>query len=202
MKTAVVILNYNGEAVLRQFLPSVVKFTTASDVSIIVADNASADGSLSLLEETFPEIQVIKLEKNFGFAEGYNKALAQVDADYYVLLNSDVEVTEGWIEPLLAFMNSHPDVAAVQPKILKYAATPAKGGNDCPSFEYAGASGGFIDKYGYPYCRGRIFSAVEHDEGQYDDPVEVHWASGACFMIRAADYKAADGMDGRFLEHN
>ncbi len=199
MKTAVVILNWNGETVMRRFLPSVVRHTLAPDVSVMVADNASTDGSLRLLEEDFPAVGIIRLDKNYGFAEGYNRALAQVEADYFVLLNSDVEVYEGWLSPLIAFLDNHPDVAAVQPKILKYKSSDAESAYD--SFEYAGAAGGFIDKYGYPFCRGRLLDVVEDDNGQYNEPMETDWASGACLVIRAEDYKSSGGLDARFFAH-
>ncbi len=198
MKTAVVILNWNGEAVLRRFLPSVVAHSAGSDVSVIVADNASTDGSLRLLEEKFPSVRVIRLSENYGFAEGYNRALEQVDADCFVLLNSDVEVSRGWLAPLTAFLEKHPDVAAVQPKILKY---DLAGKGKTNNFEYAGASGGFIDKFGYPYCRGRLYGSVETDCGQYDEPMEIDWATGACMAVRAEDYLAAGGLDGNFFAH-
>ncbi len=193
MKTAVVILNWNGVAMLRKFLPTAVRYTNSPDVQVIVADNASTDASLKVLKDEFPEVPVIVLEKNWGFADGYNKALAQIEAEYFVLLNSDVEVTENWLRPLEEYMDEHSEVAAVQPKLLKY-------GNKA-SFEYAGAAGGFVDKYGYPYCRGRIFDVVETDNGQYDKPLEVHWATGACLMIRAKDYAETGGLDARFFAH-
>ena len=158
-KVAVVILNYNGISMLEKVLPSVVAFSPEADV--IVADNASSDGSLEFLKTNYPSIRVIVLDRNYGFADGYNKALAQVDAEYYILLNSDVEVTEGWIAPLLSFMDDNRAVVACQPKLLAY--------KDKSSFEYAGASGGFIDRYGYPFCRGRVFDTIEKDCGQYND---------------------------------
>ncbi len=196
MKTAVVILNWNGATLLRRFLPSVVKHSVGQDACVVVADNASTDSSLELLREEFPMVEVIALDQNYGFAEGYNRALEQVEADYFVLLNSDVEVSHGWLGPLIDFMEAHEDVAVVQPKLLKY-------GDNGPTsaFEYAGACGGFIDMYGYPYCRGRVMDTVEEDVGQYDAPMEVHWASGACLVVRATDYKAAGGMDARFFAH-
>ncbi len=196
MKTAVVILNWNGAELLKRFLPSVVAHTQGEDVSVVVADNASTDSSLTVLHEEFPMVRVIVLDKNYGFAEGYNRALAQIVADYFVLLNSDVAVDEGWLRPLTDHLDTHEDVAIVQPKILKY-------GDEGPTstFEYAGASGGFIDKYGYPYCRGRVMDTVEEDAGQYDAPMEIHWATGACLAVRATDYKAVGGMDARFFAH-
>ncbi len=199
-KVAVVILNWNGASMLRHFLPSVVEHTAAHDVSIIVADNGSTDDSLQFLADAFPQVMVITLPENYGFAEGYNRALAQVDADYFLLLNSDVLVSEGWLTPLLTFIENHPDVAAVQPKILKYVLSPT-GGEPSSTFEYAGAAGGYIDRYGYPYCRGRLLDTIEEDKGQYDDAAEVDWASGACLLIRAADYRAMGGMDAQFFAH-
>ncbi len=190
--TAIVILNWNGQRMLAEYLPSVIQHSEGAKV--VVADNASTDGSIAFLREHFPEVRVLVLEKNWGFAGGYNKALAQVDADYYMLLNSDVEVTAGWLQPLVAFMDRHPEAAACQPKLRAVA--------DRGSFEYAGASGGFIDRLGYPFCRGRIFDTVERDEGQYDSVEEVFWTTGACMLIRSADYHAVGGLDARFFAHN
>lgn len=192
-KVAIVILNWNGQKMLAKFLPNVIEYSR-QDAEIWVADNSSSDGSMHLLETQFPQIKTIVLEQNFGFAEGYNRALRQIEADYYVLLNSDVEVSHHWLTPLIEFMDSHPQVAACQPKLLaEY---------DKDSFEYAGACGGFLDKYGYPFCRGRIFGMVERDNGQYDYQQEILWATGACMMIRSADYWKAGGLDGRFFAHN
>ena len=193
MKTAVVILNYNGAALMEEFLPSVVHSVNEMDAEVIVADNASTDSSLEFLKKNYPNVRVIALDKNYGFAEGYNKALAQVDAEYFVLLNSDVEVDAEWLKPLEFFMDNNPDVAACQPKILYQ-----KNDN---YFEYAGAAGGFIDKYGYPFCRGRIFNYVEPDVGQYDEQKDVFWSSGACLFIRKADYMNVGGLDGDFFAH-
>lgn len=193
MKTAVVILNWNGQAMMERYLPTVVKYTEA-DATVIVADNASTDGSLELLRQSFPSVGVVVLDKNYGFAEGYNRALQQVEADYYVLLNSDVEVTDGWLRPMIDYLDTHPQVAACQPKLLAVA--------DKASFEYAGACGGYIDKYGYPFCRGRVFDTVEKDHGQYDTAVEVAWTTGACMVVRSSDYWSAGGLDGRFFAHN
>lgn len=192
-KVAIVILNWNGAAMLKRFLPTVVE-RSGSRAEVVVADNASGDDSLELLKSDFPSVRIIELDRNYGFAEGYNRALQQVSADYYVLLNSDVEVTEGWADSLLAFMETHPEVAACQPKLLA--------AYDHSQFEYAGASGGFLDRYGYPFCRGRVFDTVERDHGQYDDECEVMWATGACLMIRRTDYWQAGGLDGRFFAHN
>ena len=192
-KVAIVILNWNGQKMLAKFLPNVIEYSR-QDAEIWVADNSSSDGSMHLLETQFPQVKTIVLEQNFGFAEGYNRALRQIEADYYVLLNSDVEVSHHWLTPLIEFMDSHPQVAACQPKLLaEY---------DKDSFEYAGACGGFLDKYGYPFCRGRIFGTVECDNGQYDYQQEILWATGACMMIRSADYWKAGGLDGRFFAHN
>ena len=190
-RIAVVILNFNGAEMLRAFLPSVVDYSPEAEV--IVADNCSTDASAQVMREEFPTVRYIQLEKNYGFADGYNRALAQVEAEYFLLLNSDVEVTQGWLAPMLEYMDSHPDVAACQPKLLSY--------KNKKEFEYAGACGGFIDKYGYPYCRGRIFDTVEKDKGQYDSVAELFWATGAALMIRAEDYRAAGGLDGTFFAH-
>lgn len=192
-KTAIVILNWNGEAMLRRFLPGVLEYSRKEAV-VYVADNASTDNSLEMLRRHFPEVRVIVLGKNWGFAEGYNKALEQIDAEYYVLLNSDVEVSHHWLTALTGFMDSRPDVAACQPKLLSE--------KDRDAFEYAGACGGFIDRYGYPFCRGRIFGTVEDDTGQYDYETEILWATGACMMIRASDFRQSGGFDSRFFAHN
>ena len=190
-KVAVVILNYNGSRMLREFLPSVIEYS--KEALVAVADNGSADDSLQVLQSEFPQVRLLQLGCNYGFAEGYNKALELVDAEYFVLLNSDVEVTPGWLVPLLDFMESHPEAAACQPKILSY--------HNKTLFEYAGASGGFIDRYGYPFCRGRVFDTVEEDKGQYDDACRVFWATGAAMMVRSRAYKDAGGLDGRFFAH-
>ena len=193
-KVAIVILNWNGEKMLKKYLPSVLEYSAEDGGVVYVADNASTDGSMLMLKERFPQVHTIQLEKNWGFAEGYNKALEQVDAELYVLLNSDVEVTHHWLSPLVEYMDNHSEVAFCQPKLLSE--------QDKNSFEYAGAAGGYIDKYGYPFCRGRIFNTVEDDNGQYDYTTEVLWATGACLMIRAQDYWKAGGLDGRFFAHN
>lgn len=192
MSTAIVILNWNGGQMLLKYLPSVISHSYGA--TIFVADNASTDDSLLILEKEFPSVKVIILDKNFGFAEGYNNALKEISSEYYLLLNSDVEVTSGWLRPLQIFMETHPDVAACQPKVRSIL--------NPDMFEYSGACGGYIDRYGYPYCRGRIFSTVEHDDGQYDEPAEIHWASGAALMIRSSDYWNAGGFDSRFFAHN
>ena len=189
---AIVILNWNGSAMMKRYLPSVIKYS--GDAEVIVADNASTDDSLQMLAKEFPSVRTIVLDRNWGFADGYNKALKQVDAEYYLLLNSDVRVEQGWLDAMMDYMRENHDVAACQPKLLSDVA-PKK-------FEYAGASGGFIDAYGYPYCRGRVFDTVEKDNGQYDTVMEVLWATGACLLIRSADYWSAGGLDGRFFAHN
>ncbi len=188
---AVVILNYNGAEMLRTFLPSAVAYSPQAEV--IVADNCSTDDSVQVMREEFPDVKLICLAKNHGFADGYNLALAQVEAEYFLLLNSDVEVTEDWLVPMLEYMNANPDVAACQPKLLSY-----KNKNE---FEYAGACGGFIDRYGYPFCRGRIFDTVECDSAQYDSVADLFWATGAALMVRSDDYRAAGGLDGSFFAH-
>ena len=197
MKVAVVILNWNGESMLRQFLPSVVEHSVLpeplGEAVVYVADNGSTDGSLALLAEEFPMVRTIVFSENYGFADGYNKAFEQIDAEYAVLLNSDVEVTSGWLVPLVEYMDAHPAVAACQPKLMAY--------HKKEEFEYAGAMGGYLDRYGYPYCRGRIFDTVEQDYGQYDTDVPLLWATGACFVVRLAIYKEVGGLDGRFFAH-
>ncbi|GHT10196.1 glycosyl transferase [Bacteroidia bacterium] len=192
-KVAVVILNWNGQKLLEQFLPALLKYTPGETAEIIVADNGSTDSSLSFLETHYPEIGRIVLDKNYGFAEGYNQALAQLSNEYVVLLNSDVEVSENWLTTAIDYLEIHPETAALQPKILAF--------NDKSAFEYAGAAGGFMDMYGYPFCRGRIFTTIEKDNGQYDNPIEVLWASGACLFIRLKDYREAGGLDKYFFAH-
>lgn len=193
MKTSVVILNWNGAEMLRRFLPSVIAYSQGEGVEICVADNASSDNSCEVIEREFPEVRLIRLSENYGFAEGYNRALQQIDAEYVVLLNSDVEVTSGWLEPMTDYLDKHPQVAACQPKLLSF--------QEKSCFEYAGAAGGFIDKYGYPFCRGRIFDVVESDRGQYDDIIPVFWATGAALLIRLQVYCEVGGLDGRFFAH-
>lgn len=193
MRVAIVILNWNGRTMLEKYLPSVVRFSQ-EEAEVIIADNASTDDSLEWLEQNFPHIRTIVLDKNYGFAGGYNMALKQVESEYYILLNSDVEVTHHWLSPLIEQMDAHKEIAACQPKLL---AMHNKG-----VFEYAGAAGGFLDKYGYPYCRGRIFDTIEQDLGQYDSNLEIFWATGACLMIRSKDYWAVGGLDERFFAHN
>ena len=190
--TAVVILNWNGKNFLEQFLPSLIEHTK-SDVEIVVADNASTDDSISFLTINYPDIRVIRNPQNDGFARGYNLALKQVKADYYVLLNSDVEVTENWLEPIISLMEQDEKIGACQPKIRSY--------HHRNSFEYAGAAGGYIDEYGYPFCRGRLFLTVEEDHGQYDDTVEISWASGACLFLRSDLFHQLGGLDEDFFAH-
>lgn len=190
-KLAVVILNYNGRHLLEKFLPSVIAHTP---YRVVVADNCSTDDSLSFLAGHFPEVSIIALSENFGFARGYNEALKQVvDAEYYILLNSDIEATPAWVEPLLTLLEQNPEIAACQPKILSY--------HQKNKFEYAGGAGGFIDFLGFPFCRGRIFSTIEDDNGQYDDAVPVFWASGACLCIRSSVYHHLGGLDSDFFAH-
>jgi GT2 family glycosyltransferase len=190
-KTAVVILNYNGEKFLRQFLPSVIQHS--GDAAVVVADNRSTDKSLSVLQEQFPTVRVIELEQNYGYCGGYNRALRQVNAEYFVLLNSDIEVTPDWLEPMEQLLTRNPNIQAVQPKVLAY--------HSKHLFEYAGAAGGFIDTLGYPFCRGRLFNHVETDKGQYNDEREVFWATGACLMIRSSNYLKLGGLDEDFFAH-
>ena len=190
---AVVILNWNGCEMLRQFLPSVVRYSEEDGGVVYVADNGSTDDSVEMLCREFPTVHLILLEENLGFAEGYNRALKEVHEEYVVLLNSDVEVTPHWLLPLSSYLDAHPEVAACQPK-LRSQRVPER-------FEYAGAAGGFIDCYGYPFCRGRLMQSVEVDNGQYDTIVPIFWASGAALFIRRADYEAVGGLDGRFFAH-
>lgn len=192
-KLSIVILNWNGAAMLREFLPSVLAHSALEGVEVCVADNASTDESLEVMRQEFPDVRLILLDKNYGFAEGYNRALSEVDAEYSLLLNSDVEVTAGWLPPMLDYMDTHPEVAACQPKIRSY--------HRRNEFEHAGACGGFMDKYGYPFCRGRMMDTVEEDRGQYDTITPVLWATGAALLVRSADYREAGGLDARFFAH-
>lgn len=192
MKIAVVILNWNGKQMLERFLPSVTANTTG-DAEVIIADNGSTDDSIDFLRANYPQLRLILLDKNYGFADGYNKSLAQIEADCYVLLNDDVEVTPGWTEPVAAQMEADPQMAICQPKLLMY--------DQRDTFEYAGGAGGFIDKYGYPFCRGRIFTTLEQDHGQYDDAREIFWASGAAMFVRADVWRQLGGLDGEFFAH-
>ena len=188
---AIVILNWNGAAFLRRFLPGVLAH--AEGARVIVADNASTDDSVELLACEFPLVELLLLDRNLGFCEGYNQALAQVDSAFFVLLNSDVEVTLGWLRPLRALLESSPRIAAVQPKILAHA--------DPTTFEYAGAGGGYLDRLAYPFCRGRLFDTLEKDRGQYDDPRPVAWASGACLLVRRSAWQALGGLEPAFFAH-
>lgn len=192
-KVSIVILNWNGEEMLRTFLPSVLFCSMGQDVEVCVADNGSTDGSCELVSREFPAVRLIQLDQNYGFAEGYNRALEEVEAEYVVLLNSDVEVTPDWLKPLVEFMDAHPEVGACQPKILSQ--------RNREYFEYAGAAGGFIDKLGYPFCRGRIFEQIEKDNGQYDTELPIFWATGAALFIRQQVYHKVGGLDGRFFAH-
>jgi len=192
-KTAIVILNWNGKKYLEQFLPSVIKYSQSEENKVFVADNGSTDDSVSFLKENFPEINLILFNKNYGFTGGYNKALQQIEAEYFVLLNSDVEVSENWINPVVSLMDTDKKIAAAVPKILAY--------HNKKQFEYAGASGGFIDKFGYPFCRGRILSKTEEDKGQYDTVRDIFWASGAAMFVRADLYKEFGGLDDDFFAH-
>lgn len=192
-KVSVVILNWNGVEMLRHFLPGVVEHSEADGVEVCVADNDSSDESVTWIRTACPTVRLIQLDKNYGFAEGYNRALQQVEAEYVVLLNNDVEVTPHWLEPLMEYLDKHPEVAACQPKLLSE--------RNREYFEYAGAAGGYIDYYGYPFCRGRIFEVVEKDMGQYDTVQPIFWASGAALFIRLKDYQEVGGLDDRFFAH-
>ena len=217
-RTAVIILNWNGRAMLERFMPSVVQHTAAD---VIVADNGSTDDSVEFMREHYPDVQLVLLDKNYGFADGYNRAIAALSSelgvqsselsvdcdnnselrtpnsklnyDYYVLLNSDVECTPGWVEPVVAMMEQQANIAVVQPKLLMY--------DQRDTFEYAGGAGGFIDSYGYPFCRGRLFSTLEKDHGQYDNACDVFWATGAAMFVRAAVWHELGGLDGDFFAH-
>ena len=193
MKSAVVILNWNGKGFLQKYLPVLLEYTPPEYGEVIVADNGSTDGSVEFLKKEYPDTRLIAFDKNYGFTGGYNRAFKEIDAEYYILINSDIRVTDGWIEHLIDFMDSHPDAGICMPKILSEA-EPRK-------FEYAGACGGFIDRYGYPFCRGRILSEIEEDNGQYDTPMEIFWASGACMAVRSSIYKQLYGLDELFFAH-
>ncbi len=193
-KLGVIILNWNGRGLLEKFIPAASKFTISDQADLIVADNGSTDDSVEWLRRNHPEVRIISFEKNHGFAEGYNRAIELAEYEYVTLLNSDVEVTEGWWQPILSFLENNPDVGAVQPKILSY--------SDKSSFEYAGAAGGYLDSLGYPYCRGRLFDVVEKDHGQYDGPpADVAWASGACLTMPREVYRRLGGLDPEFFAH-
>lgn len=192
MKVATVILNWNGKHLLEQFLPKILAYS-ADYAETWLADNNSTDDSVSFVKTNFPEVKIIQLERNMGYAGGYNAALQQIDADYFILLNSDIEVTPHWIEPIIELLEQDPEIAAAQPKIKDF--------KHRLRFEYAGAAGGFIDKLGYPFCRGRIFEKLEIDKGQFDDTCEVFWASGACMFVRAQLFKECGGFDESFFAH-
>jgi GT2 family glycosyltransferase len=191
-KIAVVILNWNGKNFLDDLLPTLVQHTPP-EVDIVVGDNASSDNSVEFLKQNYPQIQIIQNDKNYGFAEGYNRVLYKVKADYFVLLNSDVEVTPNWIEPVIDMMEADDDIAICQPKLLSF--------YNRDTFEYAGGAGGYIDKYGYPFCRGRLFTTLEKDNGQYDDACEIFWATGAAMFVKAKVWKQLGGLDGDFFAH-
>jgi GT2 family glycosyltransferase len=193
IKTAVVILNWNGLGFLKRFLGNVVRQSYGNNTIVFVADNNSDDGSVEWVKSNLPEITLVSLDKNYGFAGGYNRALSRIEAKYYILLNSDIEVTPGWTVPLINFLENNPDAASCQPKILSYA--------ERDRFEHAGAAGGFIDKYGFPFCRGRILNKTEKDSGQYDDMTEIFWSSGACMAVRAEYWKRFGGFDDDFFAH-
>lgn len=192
MKVAVVILNWNGKQLLEQFLPSIVQFSTEL-AEVYLADNASSDDSVSFVKEQFPSVKIVENTTNGGYAKGYNDALDSIDADIYCLINSDVEVTKDWLVPVLEVFEKEPNTAIIQPKLLDY--------KDKTKFEYAGAGGGFVDLYGYPYCRGRVFNHLEKDQGQFDDITEIFWASGACFFIRSEIYDGLNGFDEDYFAH-
>lgn len=191
MKIAIVILNWNGQKLLEQFLPSIIEYS--KEATIYIADNASTDNSISFVKEKFPSISIIENKGNYGYAKGYNEALHFVEEDIYALVNSDIEVTENWLQPILSLFDNEAQTAIVQPKILDFKSKT--------HFEYAGAGGGFIDKYGYPFCRGRLFDTIEKDLGQYDDTTNIFWASGACFFIRKEVYHELNGFDADFFAH-
>lgn len=191
IKTAVVVLNWNGKAWLEKFLPTLVVYS--KEATVFVADNASTDDSVSFLQDNFPSVKVIINSTNAGYAKGYNNALNEIDAEYYVLINSDIEVTDGWLTPIIALMDVDKKIAACQPKVLDYI--------NRTQFEYAGASGGYIDNLGYPFCRGRIFDYLEEDKGQYNDATEVFWATGACLFVRAKRFNEIGGFDADFFAH-
>lgn len=193
IKTAIVILNWNGKKFLSQFLPYLIQNTQNTDSEIIIADNNSTDDSIEFLNTNYPTIRQVILDKNYGFAGGYNRALNQIEAKYFVLLNSDIEVTPDWLNPLIQLLDTDTQIAAVMPKILSI--------KNKTQFEYAGAAGGFIDKYGYPFCRGRIIGTVENDNGQYNDIKEIFWATGACMVVRAELFKKYNGFDDDFFAH-
>lgn len=191
MKTAIALLNWNGKNWLKKFLPGVIAHSSVADIYVI--DNASTDDSVAYLRENFPQVTIIQNNENTGFASGYNLGLMHIEADIYCLLNTDVEVSPNWLEPVLTLFKSDPDIAAIQPKVLDF--------NRRNYFEFAGAAGGFIDNLGYPYCRGRVFDKIEEDKGQYNDEIEIFWASGCCLFIRSEDFWKQNGFDERFFAH-
>ena len=193
MKTAVVILNYNTRQYLERFLPGLIASCEGLDAQVVVADNCSSDDSVAFMQTAYPDVPLIALDRNYGFTGGYNRALSMLEAEYYVLINSDIEVPEGWLAPLVAWMDGHPACGACGPKLRAYAQRT--------SFEYAGAAGGLLDRYGYPFCRGRIMQKLEEDHGQYDNPGPVLWISGACLLVRSSVWKALGGLDERFFAH-
>ena len=194
MKTAVVILNYNTEGFLRAFLPRLISSVEKVDgAEVIVADNDSSDDSLAVLKDMFPQIRRIEFDRNYGFTGGYNKAFEDIDCEYFVLINSDIEVTEDWLQPLVDWMDAHPECGGCAPKLHSW--------QEREKFEYAGAAGGYIDKFGYPFCRGRVLKRLQTDVGQYDSPADVFWATGACLMVRSSIYKKLGGLDDRFFAH-
>ena len=186
-------MNWNTAEFLRRFLPALLESVRGLDAEVVVADNASGDASVEVLRTEFPGVRTIALEENYGFTGGYNRALREVEAEYYVLLNSDVEVPQGWLEPLVDWMDSHPECGACGPKLLCW--------DERDRFEYAGAAGGYIDRFGFPFCRGRVLSRTEKDRGQYDSPAQVLWVSGACMMVRSALWREFGGLDERFFAH-
>ena len=194
MKTAVVILNWNTEGFLREFLPGLIRSVEKIEgAEVVVADNASTDGSMDVMRNEFPQVKTLLFEKNLGFTGGYNKAFEQIDSEYFVLINSDIEVTDNWLKPLVDWMDSHPECGACAPKLHSW--------QERDMFEYAGAAGGYLDRFGYPFCRGRILKRLEKDSGQYDSPTDVLWATGACLLVRSSVYKKLGGLDGRFFAH-
>ena len=188
---AIVILNWNGRGMLERFLPSVLKYSEGCEV--VVADNGSTDDSVDFLKQRYPQVRLLLFDRNYGFAGGYNKALAQVEADYYVLLNSDVECTPHWVEPVIDMMERNESFAVAQPKLMMY--------DRRDTFEYAGGAGGFIDRYGYPFCRGRLFQSLERDHGQYEEEADIFWATGACMFVRASVWHQLGGLDDDFFAH-
>ena len=199
MKTAVVILNWNTKGFLEEFLPALISSVEKVDgAEVVVADNASTDGSIELMAEKFPQVKTLSFEKNLGFTGGYNRAFKELCScteapEYFLLINSDIEVPAGWLQPLVDWMDSHPDCGACAPKLHSW--------QEKEKFEYAGAAGGYLDKFGYPLCRGRVLKELETDHGQYDSPKDVFWATGACLLVRSRVYKELGGLDERFFAH-